>query len=152
MLMSRINDLAISDSNVNMNIVKKYGTFKLQSDKEITENGKHTADVGFNGLSSINVNVEGGGSGGNILYAYGGEMVNGYVQGSVIYTNKVLTENDDGTEMNVLYISEISRSNANKIVQAKFCYEDDNDAFFEFKIDGEIVEFVRNPSCDMDLS
>lgn len=45
MLMSRINDLAISDSNVNMNIIEKYGTFKLQSDKEITENGKHTADV-----------------------------------------------------------------------------------------------------------
>lgn len=151
MLMSRINDLAISDSNVNMNIIKKYGTFKLQSDKEITENGKYTADVGFNGLSSVNVNVEGGGSGGNILYAYGGEMVDGYVQGNVIYTNKVLTENDDDTEMNVLYISEISRSNANKIVQARFCYEDDG-AFFEYKIDGEIVEFVRNPDCDMDLS
>lgn len=150
MLMSRINDLAISDSNVNMNIVKKYGTFKLQSDKEITENGKHTADVGFNGLSSVNVNVEGGGSGGNILYAYGGEMVNGHVQGSVIYTNKVLTEADSGTEMNVLYITEISRSNGNQIVQAKFRYDDG--AFFEFKIDGDIVEFVRNPSCDMDLS
>ena len=59
--MSNINELAINDSTINEQYVRKYGTFKLQSDKEITENGKHTADVGFNGLSSVNVNVEGGG-------------------------------------------------------------------------------------------
>ena len=70
MLMSKTNDLAISDSNVNMNIVEKYGTFRLQSDKEITENGKHTADVGFNGLSSVNVNVEGGGGSGATAYVW----------------------------------------------------------------------------------
>lgn len=81
MLMGKINDLAISDSNVNMNIVEKYGTYRLQSDKEITENGKHTADVGFNGLSSVNVNVQGGGS--TTWYAY----VNINNENDILYSN-----------------------------------------------------------------
>lgn len=57
--MSKINELAIGDSTVNEKIVKEYGTFKLQ-DKDITENGKHYADVGFNGMRLANVNVSGG--------------------------------------------------------------------------------------------
>lgn len=54
----KINELAISDSNVNQNDVKEYGTFKLQPCKEITENGKHTADIGFNGMFSVDANVQ----------------------------------------------------------------------------------------------
>ena len=62
MLMSNINELAINNSTINEQYVRKYGTFKLQSEKNVTENGKVTADCGFNGFSSVNVNVESGGS------------------------------------------------------------------------------------------
>lgn len=71
MLMSNINELSVSSRTVQSKIIESNGnmTFRLQ-DKEVTENGNVTADVGYDALSKVNVNVQGGGGSGNILYAW----------------------------------------------------------------------------------
>ena len=58
--MSIINEMSVSDINYNEKIIKEKGIFPLQ-EKDVTENGTVVADPTYNGLSKVNVNVQGGG-------------------------------------------------------------------------------------------
>ena len=60
--MSIINEMSVSDINYNEKIIKEKGLFPLQ-EKDVTENGTVVADPTYNGLSKVNVNVQGGGGG-----------------------------------------------------------------------------------------
>lgn len=67
-----IRDLAISSWTVTSQKIEQNGgtTVKLQSNKEITENGNVTADVGYDGILNAIVNVQGGGGEGKHYYVY----------------------------------------------------------------------------------
>lgn len=60
--MSRINDMSVSSRFVDLQDIEKNGgaTFKLQ-DKSVTENGVVIADPTYDGLSKVDVDVQGGG-------------------------------------------------------------------------------------------
>lgn len=60
--MSRINDMSVSSRCIDLQDIEKNGgaTFKLQ-DKSVTENGVVIADPTYDGLSKVDVDVQGGG-------------------------------------------------------------------------------------------
>lgn len=61
--MSRINDMSVSSRFVDLQEIEKNGgtTFKLQ-DKSVTENGVVIADPTYDGLSKVDVDVQGSAS------------------------------------------------------------------------------------------
>lgn len=83
MIMNNINELSVSNRTTQSKIIKNNGNmiFRLQ-DKEVTENGNVIADIGYDALSKVNVNVESGG-GSTTWYAY----VNINDENDIIYSD-----------------------------------------------------------------
>lgn len=134
--MSNINELSVSSRTIQSKIIESNGnmTFRLQ-DKEATENGNVTADVGYDALSKVNVNVQGGGSSSATAYVWYGDGL--YSGGILLYLDTDIAPRDD----ELLNVKKIYFNSDNGILSVEYFVSGDEYDYYrindtEFKLNG----------------